>query len=45
MPVTAIDYEIGIVNPKGFACCPDIHFIDLGVSELQSADICFVHVE
>ena len=42
---TAIDYEIGILNQKGFACCPAILCIDLGISELQSADICFVHVE
>ena len=50
MPVTvafatAIDYEIGILSQKGFACCSAILCIDLGISELQSADICFVHVE
>lgn len=50
MPVTtafatAIDYEIGIVNHKVLTCSPAIHFIDLDISELQSAAVCFIHSE
>lgn len=43
--VNAIDYKIGIENHEDFACCPAIHFIDLGINEHQSEDIYFVHIE